>query len=79
MHIDAEMLGVLKLWKQLTPFSSLEDWMFGSTVQIGRLPISYTGCGKHFEKQRPRQASGTSVRTCSGTVTAPGWTPLELL
>ncbi len=41
MHIGPELLAVLKAWKQTTQFSDLEDWMFASPAQIGRLPWSY--------------------------------------
>jgi integrase len=41
MHIGPELLAVLKTWKQTTQFSDLEDWMFASPAQIGRLPWSY--------------------------------------
>src|SRR5437660_6331554 len=41
LHIDGEMMNVLKLWKQTTQFSANEDWMFASPVQSGRLPWSY--------------------------------------
>jgi len=50
MHIDAAMLGVLKDWKQLTQFSEQDDWMFASPVQIGRLPISYSGVWRALSK-----------------------------
>jgi integrase len=43
MHIDSEILEVLKMWKQLTHFSGPEDWVFASPVKIGRLPVSYAG------------------------------------
>jgi integrase len=43
MHIDTEVLGVLKMWKQQSQFSAPDDWMFASPVQIGRLPFSYAG------------------------------------
>ncbi len=43
MHIDSQMLEVLKEWKQQTQFLALSDWMFASPVQIGRLPFSYPG------------------------------------
>ena len=43
MHIDSEMLHVLKAWKQQTQFSAFEDWIFASPVQLGRLPLSYPG------------------------------------
>ena len=38
--IDAEMLEVLKRWKQATPFSADGDRVFASPAQIGRLPWS---------------------------------------
>ena len=38
--IDAEMLEVLKRWKQATPFSADGDWVFASPAQVGRLPWS---------------------------------------
>ncbi len=40
MTIDREMLEVLKSWKQRSQFSSRDDWMFPSPVQVGRLPWS---------------------------------------
>ena len=43
MHIDGEVLSVLMSWKQQSQFSTPEDWMFASPVQIGRLPFSYPG------------------------------------
>jgi integrase len=43
MHIDAQILEVLKTWKQQTQFSAPTDWMFASPQQIGRLPLSYPG------------------------------------
>jgi integrase len=50
MHIDTEVLGVLKTWKQQSQFSALEDWMFASPVQIGRLPFSYAGVWRALRK-----------------------------
>jgi len=41
LAVDPEMLQVLKTWRQATEFSSDEDWMFASPVQLGRLPWSY--------------------------------------
>ncbi len=38
LHIDNDMLDTLKLWKQASEFSGLDDWMFASPVQFGRLP-----------------------------------------
>src|SRR5207237_8880623 len=39
--IDRELLTALQTWKQTTQFSGLDDWMFASPVQLGRLPWSY--------------------------------------
>lgn len=50
MHIDSEVLGVLKTWKQPSQFCAPEDWMFASPVQIGRLPFSYCGVWRAFRK-----------------------------
>jgi len=47
---------VLKVWKQTTQFSGLDDWMFASPVRIGRLPYSYTGVKQ--ELQRAAEAAG---------------------
>jgi integrase len=41
MCIDAEMLAVLRAWKQTTQFSADKDWIFASPVKLGRLPVSY--------------------------------------
>ena len=41
LAVDSEMLQVLKTWRQAIFFSSDEDWMFASPVQLGRLPWSY--------------------------------------
>jgi len=41
LSIDAGLLVTLKLWKQSTQFSSEDDWVFASPVQLGRLPYSY--------------------------------------
>ncbi len=41
MSIDAELLAILKAWKQASQFSAAEDWMFASPTKLGRLPWSY--------------------------------------
>jgi integrase len=50
LHIDSEMLNVLKLWKQTTQFSANEDWMFASPIQTGRLPWSYDQVWRMYQK-----------------------------
>ena len=50
MHIDTEVLTVLKSWKQQSQFSASEDWIFVSPVQIGRLPYSYPGVWRTFRR-----------------------------
>ena len=37
-----ELLGILKAWKQTTEFADAEDWIFVSTVKLGRMPLGYT-------------------------------------
>ncbi len=37
-----ELLEVLKVWRQTTQFSQLDDWMFASPTKLGRQPLSYT-------------------------------------
>ena len=50
MHIGAEILDVLKTWKQRTQFSAPEDWILASAVQIGRLPFSCAGVWQALRK-----------------------------
>ena len=41
MSIDADMLAVLKSWRQQTEFAADGDWIFASPAKLGRLPVSY--------------------------------------
>ncbi len=41
MSIDADMLALLKSWRQATEFATDSDWIFASPVKLGRLPVSY--------------------------------------
>lgn len=50
MSIDAEMLEVLKRWKQTTQFSSPEDWVFASPSKLGRQPWSFDQVLRSFLK-----------------------------
>jgi integrase len=56
LTISSDLLDVLKVWKQATQFSALEDWVFASPVQLGKLPRSYTGVKQ--ELQRAADAAG---------------------
>ena len=56
LTIADDLLDVLKAWKQTTQFSALEDWIFASPFQLGRLPYSYTGVKE--ELQRAADAAG---------------------
>lgn len=58
LHIDSEMLNVLKLWKQTTQFSANEDWMFASPVQLGRLPWSYDQVWRMYQKAGAKAGIG---------------------
>lgn len=50
MSIDAEMLALLKSWRQGTQFASDNDWVFASPVKLGRLPVSYPWVWLMFQK-----------------------------
>lgn len=50
LAIDGAMLEVLKTWKQATQFSALEDWIFASPAQLGRLPWSHDAIGDAYLK-----------------------------
>jgi integrase len=58
MHIENEMLDVLKAWKQTSQFSGLEDWMFASPQQIGRLPLSYAGVWRALRRAAVKAGTG---------------------
>lgn len=58
LHIDSEMLDVLKLWKQSTQFSGSEDWIFASPVQLGRLPWSYHQVWRVYQKAADKAGIG---------------------
>ena len=58
MSIDAEILEVLKAWRQTTQFSLDEDWMFASPVQLGRLPVSYPWVWQMFQKAGVKSGIG---------------------
>lgn len=59
LHVDGEMLNVLKRWKQTTQFSDNEDWMFASPVQIGRLPWSYDQVWRVYQKAGAKAGIGS--------------------
>jgi integrase len=50
LTIAADLLDVLKVWKQKTQFSAPGDWIFASPVQVGRLPYSYTGVKQELQR-----------------------------
>ena len=56
LTVASELLQRLQSWKQMTQFSSPNDWVFASPVRIGRLPYSYTGVWR--ELQRAAEAAG---------------------
>ncbi len=58
LHIDGEMLDVLKLWKQAAPFSDSEDWVFASPIQLGRLPWSYHQVWRVYQKAADKAGIG---------------------
>ena len=50
LAIGAEMLEVLKAWKQTTQFPADTDWIFASPVQLGRLPWSADSLNDAYRK-----------------------------
>ena len=48
MVIDNGLVTALKAWKQRTQFGADGDWIFGSPVQLGRLPWSYPHVWRKF-------------------------------
>ena len=50
MCIDAEMIELLKVRKQTTPFPDDGDWIFASPVKLGRLPVSYPRVWLQFQR-----------------------------
>jgi len=50
MNVDAALLELLKAWKQNTQFSGVDDWLFASPIQLGRLPWSYPWVWQVFQK-----------------------------
>lgn len=50
MVVDDDLLELLKVWKQTTQFSTNEDWIFASPVQLGRLPWSYDQVWRMYQK-----------------------------
>jgi len=58
LHIDNEMLGALKNWRQTSQFPGLDDWMFASPVQLGRLPWSYDQVWREYQKAANKAGIG---------------------
>jgi len=50
MCIDAEMIELLKVRKQTTPFPDDGGWIFASPVKLGRLPVSYPWVWLEFQR-----------------------------
>ena len=58
LAINPELLDAIKSWKQATQFSSSEDWMFASPVQIGRLPWSYDQVWRKYQNAADKAGIG---------------------
>ena len=57
--IDAELLEVLKAWKQTTEFAAEEDWIFASPTKLGRLPLSYPGFWRKLQDAAQKAGIGS--------------------
>jgi len=58
MTIAKELLEVLKQWRHVTQFSADMDWIFASSVQLGRLPISYAWFWRKLQHAAERASIG---------------------
>jgi integrase len=58
MSIDADMLAVLKSWRQVTEFAADSDWIFASAVKLGRLPVSYPHVWLSFQDAASKAGIG---------------------
>jgi len=58
LSINSDLLDVLKAWKQVTPFSAQDDWIFASPARLGRLPWSYPRTWQVFKKAAERTGIG---------------------
>lgn len=56
--ISPELLETVKAWRQATQFSTPEDWIFASPVQIGRLPWSYDQVWRMYQKAANKAGIG---------------------
>ncbi len=56
--VGSELLDRLKMWKQTTQFSALDDWMFASPVQLGRLPWSYDQIWRVYQRAAGKAGIG---------------------
>jgi len=59
MSVDADMLAVLKAWRQSTQFSGEKDWIFASPSKLGRLPVSYPWVWLTFQKAGAQAGIGS--------------------
>jgi integrase len=48
--VTQTILEALKTWKQITQFSTQEDWIFASPAQLGRLPWSADSVNDAYKK-----------------------------
>jgi integrase len=58
MSIDADMLAVLKSWRQETEFAADSDWVFASPAKLGRLPVSYPHVWLSFQDAASKAGIG---------------------
>ena len=71
MSIDADMLAVLKSWRQQTEFAADSDWIFASPAKLGRLPVSYPHVWLSFQDAASK-AEIVKLATHTMRHTAPG-------
>ena len=62
LAISPELLEAVKAWKQAAQFSFLEDWIFASPVQLGRLPWPYDQVWHTYQKAAGKAGVGWRTR-----------------
>jgi len=58
MLIADELTDTIKRWKQITPFSAEEDWIFASPAKLGRQPLSYTHIWRTLDRAAKKAGMG---------------------
>jgi integrase len=56
--MDENALRAMEAWRQTSQFTSPDDWVFASPVQLGRLPWSYDQIWRVYQKAAAKAGIG---------------------